>query len=580
MKSVKNMLYKAKEFNNLKEVIEDAANKYSSNNAFIIKNKEGKKTTYTNITYTKFLEEINNLGTALINLGLKGKRIAIISKNRYEWAVGYLATVNGTGIIVPLDKGLPEQEIESSLIRSKCDAIIFASEYLEIVKKIKDSNTTNISKLICMDDINEDGILTMNNLINEGKELIKKGNKQFIDAKINNEEMSIILFTSGTTSLSKAVMLSHKNIASNLYALNMAEKVYDTDVNLAFLPFHHTFGSTGLLFFLSNGATNVFCDGLRHIQSNLKEYKVSVFVCVPLLLESMYKKIMREVQKQGKDKLIKRIVPISNFLLKFGIDIRRKLFKSIIDQLGGNIRFVVSGASAIDKKVAKGFNDFGILTVQGYGLTETSPVLTAENEKCIRYGSIGYPFANVEIKIDNPNEQGVGEIIAKGPNVMLGYYENDEATNEVIKIDEKGERWFHTGDLAYMDKDGYIYISGRKKNVIVLKNGKNVYPEELELLINNLPYIEESMVFGMPKDDDLIVSAKIVYNKELVEEKYGKIEKEELQNKIWEDIKQINSSLTNYKHIKHLIITDEPMIKTTTAKIKRPEEMKKILQDV
>ena len=258
--------------------------------------------------------------------------------------------------------------------------------------------------------------------------------------------------------------------------------------------------------------------------------------------------------------------------MKFKIDIRRKVFKSVLDQLGGNIRFVVSGASAIDKKVAKGFNDFGILTVQGYGLTETAPVLSAENEKCIRYGSIGYPMANVEIKIDNPNEQGIGEIIAKGPNVMLGYYENEEATKEVLQ-----DGWFHTGDLAYMDKDGYIFITGRKKNVIVLKNGKNIYPEELELLINNLPYVAESMVFGYPKEDDLVVSAKIVYNKEYVQEKYGEISKEDLQNKIWEDIKEINSTLTTYKHIKYIIVTDEPMIKTTTAKIKRPEEMKKIL---
>ena len=570
MKS-KNMLYEAKEFNNLREVLQNAVNKYPNNNAFIIKNKDGKQTTYTNITYTKFLEDINALGTAFINLGLKGKRVGLISKNRYEWAVGYFATVNGTGIIVPLDKGLPEQEIESSLIRSKCDALIFSEEYLENVKNIKEAGNTGIKHYICMDNIEEDGILNIQNLINDGKELIQNGNREFLDAEIDNEEMSIILFTSGTTSLSKAVMLSHKNITSNIYALNMAEKVYDTDVNLAFLPFHHTFGSTGLFFFLSNGATNVFCDGLRYIQSNLKEYKVSVFVCVPLLLEAMYKKIMREVERQGKSKLIKIAVPISNFLLKFGIDIRRKLFKDIIEQLGGNIRFVVSGASAIDKKVAKGFNDFGILTVQGYGLTETAPVLSAENEKCIRYGSIGYPIGNVELKIDNPNEQGIGEIIAKGPNVMLGYYENEEATAEVLK-----DGWFHTGDLAYMDKDGYIFITGRKKNVIVLKNGKNIYPEELELLINNLPYVEESMVFGYPKDDDLIVSAKIVYNKEYIQEKYGEIS-EELQSRIWEDIKQINSSLTNYKHIKNIIITDEPMIKTTTAKIKRQEEMKKIL---
>lgn len=572
MKS-KNMLYEAKEFKNLREIIQNSIEKYSNNNAFIIKNKQGAKEKYIEITYSQFGLDIDSLGSSLVKRGLKGKRIAVISPNRYEWMVSYLATINGTGIVVPLDKGLPDKEIESLLQRSYADAVIFDEKYIDIMKEIEKNKTTNVTHFICMDE--DDYFISLNELIEEGRILLNDGYEEFTRAEINNEEMSVILFTSGTTSASKAVMLSHKNITSNIYALHMAEKIYDTDVNLAFLPFHHTFGCTGLLLFLSCGATNTFCDGIRHIQTNLKEYKVSTFVCVPLLLEAMYKKIMNEIEKQGKTKLIKIAIPISNFLLKFGIDIRRKLFKDIINQLGGNIRFVVSGASGIDKKVAKGFNDFGILTVQGYGLTETSPVLTAENEKCIRYGSIGYPLANVDVKIENPNEEGIGEIVAKGPNVMLGYYENEEATKEVIEIDENGDRWFHTGDLAYMDKDGYIFIAGRKKNVIVLKNGKNIYPEELELLVNNLPYVEESMVFGMPKDDDLVVSVKIVYNKEYKEE--NNLSEEELKNKIWEDIKEINKDLPNYQHIKNLIITDEPMIKTTTAKVKRFAEIEKIV---
>lgn len=572
MKS-KNMLYEAKEFKNLREIIKNSVEKYQYNNAFIIKNKQGSKEKYTEITYSQFGLDIDSLGSSLVKRGLKGKRIAVISPNRYEWMVSYLATINGTGIVVPLDKGLPNKEIESLLQRSYADAVIFDEKYIDVMKEIEKNKTTNVIHFICMDK--NEYFTSLKELIEEGRNLLNNGYEEFTKAEINNEEMSVILFTSGTTSASKAVMLSHKNIASNIYALHMAEKIYDTDVNLAFLPFHHTFGSTGLLFFLSAGATNTFCDGIRHIQTNLKEYKVSTFVCVPLLLEAMYKKIMNEIEKQGKTKLIKIAIPISNFLLKFGIDIRRKLFKDIINQLGGNIRFVVSGASGIDKKVAKGFNDFGILTVQGYGLTETAPVLTAENEKCIRYGSIGYPLANVDVKIENKNEEGIGEIVAKGPNVMLGYYENEEATNEVIEIDENGDRWFHTGDLAYMDKDGYIFIAGRKKNVIVLKNGKNIYPEELELLVNNLPYVEESMVFGMPKDDDLVVSVKIVYNKEYKEE--NNLSEEELKNKIWEDIKEINKDLPNYQHIKNLIITDEPMIKTTTAKVKRFAEIEKIV---
>ena len=349
------------------------------------------------------------------------------------------------------------------------------------------------------------------------------------------------------------------------------ETIYNTDVNLAFLPLHHAFGSTGIILFLANGATNVFCDGLRHIQSNLKEYKVTTFVCVPLLLEAMYKKIYAEIEKQNKVVAVKIGKLISKFLLLFNVDIRRKLFKDIINNLGGNIRFIVSGASAIEKKVAKGFNDFGILTVQGYGLTETSPVVTAENEKCIKYGTVGLPMPEVEVKIEDKNEKGIGEIVVKGPNVMKGYYEMPEETAKVLK-----EGWFYTGDLGYLDKKGYLHITGRKKNVIVLKNGKNVYPEELEQLIGELPYVQENMVFGKEKDDDLVVSVKIVYNKEYMLSKNDKITEEEIKDLIWQDVKKINKGLPKYKYIKNLIVTDEPMIKTTTAKVKRFEEIKRI----
>ncbi len=572
MKVVKK-LYNPPKYDTIKEYINEGIKKYPNNVAFRIKEKRDKEVVYKDITYTEFENDLESLAQGFIEIGLKGKRIAIIGKNCYEWALTYTTTLNGVGITVPLDKGLPEQEIESLLQRSFADAIVFESSYLEIMNRIQERNNTKVKEYICMQKI--DGFKSLNEVISIGKKAIKDGKNEYKNLKINPEEMAAIIFTSGTTSLSKAVMLSNKNIASNIYGIKCSEKIYNTDVNLAFLPFHHTFGSTALLLFLSEGVTNVFCDGLRHIAQNLKEYKVSIFVCVPLLLEAMYKKIMTEVDKQNKTNLIKIMRKVCNFLLKFGIDIRRKVFKQILDNLGGNIRFVISGASAIDKNVAKGFYDFGILAVQGYGLTETSPVLAAENEKCVKFGSVGLPLTDVEIKIDNPNEEGIGEIIAKGPNVMLGYYENKEATDEVLK-EINGEKWFYTGDLGYLDKDGFLFITGRKKNVIVLKNGKNIYPEEIELLVNNLPYVSESMVFGLPKDDDLLLSLKLVYNKEYVKEKYGDISKEELKQKIWADIKNINKTLTNYKHIKNLIITDEEMIKTTTAKIKRQEEIKKI----
>ena len=568
----KKVLYDAKEYRDIREMLKESVQKYGDNIAFIIKEKQKGEVSYKNITYKMLQEDINKLGTALIDLGLQGKRIAIIANNCYEWCLSYLATLCGVGIVVPLDKSLPSGEIESLLQRSHTDAVIFGKNYIDIMKDILNKSKTNIEYYISMEKIEDDKFLNLQDLQKRGEELLKKGDTRFENTIINPEEMNVILFTSGTTSASKAVMLSQKNLVSNIYALNSVEKMYETDRNLAFLPLHHTFGSTGLLFFLSNGVSNVFCDGLKYIQKNLQEYHVTVFVCVPLLLEAMNKKILKEIEKQGKTKLIKIATKVSNFLLKFGIDIRRKLFKDIINNLGG-LRMAISGAAAIDKTVVENFTNFGIKTVQGYGLTETSPVITAENDKNIRYGSVGFPMRNVEVEIYEPNENGIGEIIAKGPNVMLGYYENEEATNEVL-IDG----WFHTGDLGYIDKDGFLFITGRKKNVIVMKNGKNTYPEELEVLISKLPYVAENMVFGIPsRDDDLDLAAKIVYNKEYVEESFGDISKEELKEKIWQDIKTINKTMPPYKYIRQIIVTDEPMIKTTTQKIKRNEELKKIL---
>ena len=566
---MKGTFNKAKEYRDIREILQDSVKNYPDNSAFMIKHKDGKNVDYEKITYKRFMDEINFLGTALIDLGLKDTKVAIIGKNRYEWMVAHFAVINGTGISVPLDKGLPAGEIENSLIMSGCETIVFEKDYLDTIKEIKNKNTTNLKKFICMDDIEDESVLTIKTLLNKGKTLLENGDKRFLKAEIDNEKLSILVFTSGTTSASKGVMLSHKNIVSNIYGLDSFEKIYPTDVNMAFLPFHHTFGSTGLLYLLHHGATNVFCDGIRHIQENLKEYKVTMFICVPLIIEAMYKKIMTQVEKQGQTKKVKFGIKLTRFLLKFGIDIRRKVFKQIIDNLGGSLRFIISGASGIDRKVAEAFNDFGFLTVQGYGLTETSPVLFAENENNIKYGSVGLPLINVEAKIENKNEDGIGEIVAKGPNVMLGYYENKEETDKVLK-----DGWFYTGDLGYFDKDGFLFITGRKKNVIVLKNGKNIYPEEIEQVISNLSYVAENMVYGKEKDDDLLLSAKIVYNKEYMDEKYPGKTEEEIKEIIWKDIKEINKTMPQYKHVKNIVVTDKPMIKTTTAKIKRFEEMK------
>lgn len=557
--------------NDIREIVYKTAYENPENTAFIIKNKKNNDVTYTNISYKQFKEEVRSFGTGLYNLGLKGKRVAIISKNRYEWCLSYISVLIGGMIAVPLDRGLTEVEIESSIIRSKADCIIFESSLKETIEKIRSNGNTNLKEYICMDEDEE--FKSVDKVRTKGKEILSKGNIEYDNVKINPDEMSVLLFTSGTTSSSKAVMLSQRNIASNVYSMQLVEDFRNTDVNLAFLPLHHTFGSTGLIVFLSSGAATAFPDGLRYIAQNLKEYKVSVFVGVPLLVESIYKKVMKEIEKQGKAKTVKFGKLLGKILLKLNIDIRRKIFKQIIDQLGGSLRIIISGAASLDREVAQGLNEMGINVIQGYGLTETSPVLSAENYKYIKYGSCGFPMKDVEIKIDNKNEEGIGEIIARGSNVMLGYYENEEATNEVLK-----QGWFHTGDLGYIDEEGFLFVTGRKKDVIVLKNGKNIYPEELESLINKLDIVKECMVFGLPKDDDLLVSVKVQYDKEVAEEKYKDISEEELEKIIWEQIKEINKEIPTYKYIKHMILTKEDFIKTTTAKIKRFEEIKKITE--
>jgi long-chain acyl-CoA synthetase len=569
-----NNLYNAQEFNNIKEIIYNSVEKYSSNIAFVIKHTENKKIEYENITYKQLLEDINKLGTAVYSLGFKGKRIAVIGRNSYEWAIAHLSNLLGGNVSVPLDKDLQYDELENSLIRSKADMIFFDKKYEEKISQIKEKNNTNLKEYVCFEEA--EGFKNISELLKIGNEEINSGKTDFINAKIDENKMAILLFTSGTTSKSKAVMLSQKNIASNVYAMQCVEAIYSTDTNIAFLPFHHIFGSTCMVVMLAYGVRTVFPDGLRYIKKNLNEYGVSVFVGVPVLVEAIYKTIMKEVQKQGKTKLVNIATKISNFLLKLHIDIRRILFKSIINELGGKLRFVISGGAPADSKIAKGFNDLGIEVVQGYGLTETSPVIAAENKKCMKAGTVGIPMLNVKLEIENPDENGIGEIRVKGPNVMLGYYENEEATKEVLK-----DGWFYTGDLGYLDKNGCLAITGRSKNLIVLKNGKKVFPEELETLVNRLELVEECMVYGMPDEkdkNDVKLSIKIVYNKEIVKEKYSDKTEEELYKIIWNEIKEINKTLPRYKYIKGMILTDEELIKTTTKKVKRQEEMKKIME--
>ena len=520
------------------------------------------------------MKDVKALATALLDMGFKGKRVALIGENRYEWVISYLAVTCGGMVIAPLDRALPDKEITSLIKRSEVDAVIYEKKHQELFEKLKADSEINLNTLICIneEDDTDSETISFESLLEKGRKLIKEKSKLYDEITIDANSMSIMLFTSGTTSAAKIVMLSQDNILSNLYAYQTHFKINQNDTLLSFLPIHHTFEcSITILYGFYSGATIAFCDGLRYIQANLKEYEVSIFVAVPLVLETMYKKIMKAIADQGKTNLINTMTKISNALLKIHIDIRKIVFKQIIDNFGGKLRMVLYGAASLDKDTIIGLNNFGINSIQGYGLTETSPVLTAEAENKHKPGSIGYPLDNVEIKIDNPDKEGVGEILAKGPNIMLGYYKDEKKTKEAFK-----DGWFRTGDYGYIDDEGFIFITGRKNDIIVLRNGKNVYPQELEFLISKLPYVAECMVFARNESNtDTAIVAKIVYNKEVMEKDYPDTKKEDYEKIIWKDVKEINKTLPTFKHIKKVIVTDEPMIKTTTQKVKRNEEIKK-----
>lgn len=525
-----------KKYSHLREMIETCAVKFENNIAFKIKKfDENKKVYYDEVTYSRFSKEVEYLSRAFMEKGIAGKRIAVIGKNSYEWILVFLAAVFSGGVIVPLDRGLLDYEIEDQLKRSEAVALFYGGEFRDRI------NNYDIVKVCTEDD-------EFSNLIALGKDA---DNKTEYDAiEVNAHEMTILLFTSGTTSASKAVMLSQNNITSNIYGMSLWEKLYETDVNMALLPLHHTFGMVQVMLFLSFGMCNVFCEGLR-IAKCLNEYGVTIFVGVPRVIEEMMLAVNRKIAAQGKEKTIKIALKVSNALRKIGIDIRRKLFKQILDGMGGNLRLIIIGAAAASPDVLKFFNDIGVLSIQGYGLTETSPVLTAENDEHMRKDSVGMAIPGVEVKIDNPGENGIGEIIARGENIMLGYYGEPEKTAEIIK-----DGWIYTGDMGRMDDDGFVFICGRKKNVIVLSNGKNIFPEEIETLVNLSAAIKECIVYAEGND----ICCKIVSDDKFE----GDIEATVAQH-----IEYVNSQLIYYKKISRYTVQETEMSKTTTGKIKR-----------
>ena len=558
------------EIKNLKDMLNKTKDLYGKRPAFKLKDENGK---YKEISHRVVREDIDKLGTALLTLGLKGKRVAVIGENRYEWEIAYLSVVCGVGVIVPLDKSLPENELKRVIERSGVEAVIFSDKYKDVLKRVVLEGVGKLKHLISMDSkTHGNGIYSLSELIEIGDVLLKNGNKEYIDAEIDPEEMQIMLFTSGTTSESKVVALSHRNLCENLMAIDKVEDVDCTDRFLSFLPIHHVFECTvGFLFSLYKGARTSFCDGIKHMQENYKEYDITYAACVPAIFESMYRGIWKKLEKEGKkEKVLKLLEEHKDATMEK----RRKVFKEIHEMFGGRIRTFITGAAAIDKEVVQGYRNFGINLCQGYGLTETSPVVAIEGKDIHKVGSIGKVLPGLEVKISEPNEEGVGELLVKGPSVMIGYYGNEEATKEAIV-----DGWFYTGDLASIDEEGYIFIKGRKKSVIVLKNGKNIFPEEMENIVNRIEGVKESFIFGKSnkKDpDDIKIYVKIVYDKNIVKLVYKTDDEEKIHEIMSEKIKEINNIMPAYKSIRGVVLSETPLIKTTTNKIKRQEEIKTI----
>lgn len=561
-------IYQVRKIKDLKDLMFQSANLFGTRDAFLIKGKDGQ---YFNKTYSELKSDIDCLGTALISLGLKDQKIAILSQNRAEWCTSYLTITGGVGIVVPLDRELPFHEIENLISRAGVSAIVYSSKHRSDMAKL--SGTSDIKYFIDMDLEADDSekFLSLKSLIAKGKNLLETGDRSYLDAVIDPDKMVALIFTSGTTDLAKGVMLSSKNIVSDIMYVCSMLYVDETDSALSILPLHHTYECTAdFLVMMYNGACFSFNEGLKHIVQNLQETKPTILMLVPLILENMHKKIMKQASKSKLTKIkLSVALEVSNLLYKFlRIDIRKKLFKQIHSIFGGRVRLVISGAAAINPDVSNDLSTMGIRIVQGYGLTECSPIVSVNNDHGTRHDSAGKALAGVTISLENVGEDGIGEFAISGDNVMLGYYENPVATNKVLK-DGK----LYTGDLGYIDEEGYLFITGRKKNVIVTKNGKNIFPEEVEAYLAKSAYVKESLIWGRYDEEsgETDVMAQIVPDIEEIQEKLNvtSISKDEIYKLLHNEIKEINKQMPLYKRIKDFTVREEEFAKTTTKKIKR-----------
>ncbi len=566
-KKYRKALYKFRHISDLKNMVDTSAELFADKTAYLVKNKNEKE--YSPITFKEFKGDIDCLGTSFVEMGLKGKKIAVIGENSYKWVVTYLATTNGTGTIVPLDKELSPSEIANLINRAEVSAIVYSEKLSKTVSEISDMLEKPLEYKICMDKVDEEDVLDIDLLILKGATLIVQGYKDFINAKIDKNVMCALLFTSGTTGLAKGVMLSHKNIVSNVYNLSKYVAVKPDDIGLSVLPMHHTYEMTcHILTSIYQGMGVAICEGLKHITKNMAEAKVSIMLGVPLVFETIYKRIKKQAQNSGKLGKMQKMIYISNMLKLYNNkpDILKTAFKEVHEALGGHMNLFIVGGAAGDPNVISDMQAMGIPMIQGYGMTENAPIIAVNKDRYSKPASVGLPMPGTKIKIENPDKNGIGEIICKGDSVMLGYYNDPERTSEVLK---KG--WLHTGDYGYFDDEGFLYICGRKKSVIVTKNGKNIFPEEVEFYLLQSPYIKEVLVYGLEdeKSSDTLVKAEIFLDMELLREEKGDLETEELRMFVKKTIDDINEEMPLYKRVKRFSIREVEFEKTTTRKIKR-----------
>ena len=531
---------------------------------------------FSTISYREALAHVRALGTRLIDLGLKDTHIGVIGPNCYEWVESYHAVIGGTGIVVPLDRELPQDELENLCISGEIKAIICCSDkHYEMFKSIKKSGKTNLGFIIGVNrDEHEDpdnGLYSWNLLRDEGQALVQAGDRRFIDARIRNTDLAAIIFTSGTTGVAKGVMLCHRNLCADVMISQPYLEVRPSDIFFSVLPLHHTYECTcSMLEGLYMGSSLAFCRGLKYITKDMQLVQPTFLLAVPVIYEKFYSSIQKSLVKQGKDKALKKLLAINNITSKIGINVAKSAIEQITAQFGGKIRMFIAGGAKVDPEVLAFFRSLGIKTLQGYGLTETSPMvaLNPDQWKYMKNDSAGRVFMHTEYKVVNPDDDGNGELCFRGPQVMLGYYNNPEATEACME-----DGWFHTGDLGHVDKDRYVYITGRMKNVIIASNGKNVFPEELEEKLMRSKFIEECMVWADESGDETGrkgIWATVRIDNEHVAEALGEdADDASIHSLIEQEIDAVNELNPDWKAIRNFRIRKADFVKTTGMKIRR-----------